>query len=607
MAELAKLDSRLVSTQLAQFLRKRSSSPLARLNAVWALTRVDAPAARAAVRSVLEEPEPIVEQAAAHSCGLYRDGDAAPALRRLLKSVGEPVKREAATALGQIRDKAAVGDLLDATQGPMDRAFEHAIIYALIQIDDPDATRAALKSSVPSTQRAALIALDQMDNGRLSADSVVPLLSSSESILKETAGWIAGHHPEWAAQLRAFFKSRLEEVTASTGAPKELQAQIIQFVRERPVQDLITETLSSSRVPDVRTLLLNAIAEANLKTAPSGWASQVATALHESDPIARAGLKAVHSVVSTNKTDSSLNQALLALAQTSARPDDLRLEALSQLPAGLGLDEPLFDFALAHLDSTRPPLQRINAATVLGRTALSEAQLMQLAGALPKAGPLELTRLLPAFDAHSTEEIGLKLVGGLKDSKAVSALPAETLRNRLNKFPDTVQTAGAELLRSLNASTADKKKRLDEIEASLPAGDHRRGQLIFNGTKAACATCHAVGYLGGQLGPDLTRIGSIRTQRDLLEAVLYPSASFARGFEPMMIVTKDGEQYSGLIRREASGSLVLVSGPTTEQRIARADITEMRPGTVSVMPEGLDQQLTRQELADLVAFLRALK
>jgi len=75
----------------------------------------------------------------------------------------------------------------------------------------------------------------------------------------------------------------------------------------------------------------------------------------------------------------------------------------------------------------------------------------------------------------------------------------------------------------------------------------------------------------------------------------------------MTVRTKDGEEHSGLVQRETSDSLVLVSGPTAEQRIARADIAEMRPGTVSVMPEGLDQQLTRQEMADLIAFLRALK
>ncbi len=53
--------------------------------------------------------------------------------------------------------------------------------------------------------------------------------------------------------------------------------------------------------------------------------------------------------------------------------------------------------------------------------------------------------------------------------------------------------------------------------------------------------------------------------------------------------------------------MALVSGAGTEQRFARADIVEIRPGTVSIMPEGLDQQLSKQEVADLIAFLRSLK
>src|SRR5881296_3947158 len=73
IAALARLDSATVFAQLSLLLRKPSSSPLARLNAIWTLTRVDAPAARAAVRRELEERELSVQQAAAHSCGLYRD------------------------------------------------------------------------------------------------------------------------------------------------------------------------------------------------------------------------------------------------------------------------------------------------------------------------------------------------------------------------------------------------------------------------------------------------------------------------------------------------------------------------------------------------------
>jgi putative heme-binding domain-containing protein len=283
------------------------------------------------------------------------------------------------------------------------------------------------------------------------------------------------------------------------------------------------------------------------------------------------------------------------------------LEALAALPSASPLDESLFEFTRARLASKYPPLRRITAATVLGSATLTEGQLTALITDLPKVGPLELTRLLPAFASHPTEEIGSELIASLKRSKGLNPLAAEALRTRLPKFPPDIQKQGDDLLQSLVTNAPEKKRHLDEIQVSLSSGDFRRGQSIFNGTKAACATCHAVGYLGGQLGPDLTRIGSIRTERDLLEAIVYPSASFVRGFEPMTVATRSGDEFSGLVRRETSDSLVVVSGPTAEQRLARADIAEMRPGTVSVMPEGLDQQLTKQELADLVSFLKALK
>jgi len=605
IAGLAKLDSKAIPALAA--LTPRSASVEARRNAVWALTRIDSPAAQKIVRSAFNDPDASVQQAAAHSAGLLRDSKAVDDLRRLLPKGSPTVAREAAAALGQIGDKRAVPALLEASHRFSDRAFEHAIIYAIIQIDDPAATRAALKMKDALTRRAALIALDQMDNGNVTAQAVVPLLKSTNSVLKETASWIAEHHTEWAGELRSFFKERIQEAASSADFAKELQPQLVKFVREQPIQELVTEELSAASANEVRVLLLNIIASSNLKKAPLSWSAQTATALHDStEPVVKAGLGAARAIAITNRSDA-LNEALLSLARNAQRSDELRLEALALVPPGSALDQPLFDFAVAHLNGSNAPLQRVNAAGLLGRSTLSEEQLSHLTSELPNSGPLELAQLLPAFDAHPTEDLGLKLVNALKISKALSASAAETVRTRLSKFPSTVKTAGEELLATLNVSTAEKKKRLDEYEASLDTGDYRRGHLIFNGTKAACATCHAIGYGGGQLGPDLTRIGSIRTRRDLLEAVLYPSASFVRGFEPMTVRTKDGEEHSGLVQRETSDSLVLVSGPTAEQRIARADIAEMRPGTVSVMPEGLDQQLTRQEMADLIAFLRALK
>jgi len=88
---------------------------------------------------------------------------------------------------------------------------------------------------------------------------------------------------------------------------------------------------------------------------------------------------------------------------------------------------------------------------------------------------------------------------------------------------------------------------------------------------------------------------------------VYPSASFVRSYEPMVVVTKAGQVHSGLVRKDSAEEVVLVAGPDKDVHIPRADVEEMKPGTVSVMPAGLDQQLTTRELADLLAFLKSRK
>ena len=109
------------------------------------------------------------------------------------------------------------------------------------------------------------------------------------------------------------------------------------------------------------------------------------------------------------------------------------------------------------------------------------------------------------------------------------------------------------------------------------------------------------------MGPDLSKIASIRAGRDLLESVVYPSASFARGYEPVIVKTKDGDVQSGIIARETADAVYLYNAQRVETRIGRSDIADLRPSPVSIMPEGLDAQLGRKQLADLLAFLQSLK
>jgi putative heme-binding domain-containing protein len=141
----------------------------------------------------------------------------------------------------------------------------------------------------------------------------------------------------------------------------------------------------------------------------------------------------------------------------------------------------------------------------------------------------------------------------------------------------------------------------------LPTGDIRRGQEIFNSTRVSCKNCHTIGYIGGRIGPDLTRIGQIRQPRDLVDSILFPSSSFVRGYEPILIKTGDGQIYSGNMKKDAPDEVILTLAADKEIRIPRGEVEEMLPGKVSVMPAGLDKQLSLQELADLVEFLKNCK
>lgn len=230
---------------------------------------------------------------------------------------------------------------------------------------------------------------------------------------------------------------------------------------------------------------------------------------------------------------------------------------------------------------------------------------MQLAGSVVRIGPLELSRVLGVFETVADEAIGLKLVASLKDSPVLPSLRVDTLRQKLARFPKRVHQAAEELYAVINVEAGRQKERLDQVLAELQPGDVRRGQLVFQESRAACSACHAIGYLGGTIGPDLSRIGKIRTERDLLESLLFPSVSFVRSYEPLLIITTSGKSYSGLVRRETPEDLTLATGAREEVRIPRAEIEEVRPGTVSIMPAGLDTQLTSQQLADLIAFLKS--
>jgi putative heme-binding domain-containing protein len=192
-------------------------------------------------------------------------------------------------------------------------------------------------------------------------------------------------------------------------------------------------------------------------------------------------------------------------------------------------------------------------------------------------------------------------------SPAVESLGAEELSRVLRDYPPGVREQAAGLLRRLAGDVEAQKARLSDLEPALKSGDPDLGRTVFFGNKAGCTACHTVGGRGGKVGPELTKIGAIRSGRDLLESIVFPSATFVRGYEPYVVKTRDGSVLNGIVARETAEAIFLYDAERIERRVLRSAILDMRQGRVSIMPQGLDAVLSRDELASLVVFLQSLR
>jgi putative membrane-bound dehydrogenase-like protein len=576
-----------------------------RRNALWTLTRIDAPAARTTVHDAFKDDDSTVRHVAAHSVAISRDTTALSQLLELSREDRPELQRAAAEALGRLGDATAVPSLLAASRTG-DRVLDHSIIYALVELGDPIATAAALHAGTPAARKNALIALDQMEGGQLPAAEALAALKSNDAELKKAALWVVAQHPEWGDQLVPLLADQL-----ATPSTDDLAArtQVFSRLAEHPaVQQLLASTARNpAAVKAVRLFALRAMAAARLKNPGAGWADALRAILDETETeLLTAAAEAVRA--QPDKLRDGLSGALLGAASRRELPPPARVALLDAVRG------PNVDLQPQQLQMLRELLApdvdarlRGSAARLLGSARLNADAQRSLLENIRTAGPFELSKLLGAFDNCQDAAIGLSLVDVLAHAPGLSSLGAGGLRSHLGKFPPAVLTKAEPLFASLGADPQRQRARLDELAVQLSAGDVRRGHSVFHSPKAGCVTCHAMGYVGGTVGPDLTRIGQIRTERDLLEAIVFPSASFVRSYEPTLITTKSGDIYNGNVREDSGDTLLLAIGAGTEVRVARTDIAEMQPGMASLMPQGFDQILTPGELADLVAFLKAAR
>jgi putative membrane-bound dehydrogenase-like protein len=598
-----------------------ANHPAVRQHAIWALARIEGDAARQAVRQGLGDADAGVRQAACHAAGLHRDVEALEVLGKIVMTDSPAVARAAAEALGRLGVAEACAPLLAATarsDRADDRALDHSITHALIETAAPEALRTPLATGAPAAKRAALLALDQMadrlPSPALGQDDVIPLCAADDRSLRDAAWWVASHHPDWSGALADQVPLLLARMSMAADVERATIAETLAPLAENPdVAGALAAALDGD-APAIRAAALDAMRVARPKAAPPAWVEALARlvarpAERDSEAAFESGaaVAILAGLPLTKDERAAFRPVAFRIEEAGTLPPQAILQALGILGEATGeLPDVIVGRLLLIATLGESPVDRTAAASILAAAALAEPARLRVGKAFAKLGAQEASLLLPGLSKDGGEPLAAA-VAGLAAGEAAGLVRRELLEAAVKALPENVAATGIALLAKTDALVASEREAFEALLAALPEGDPVRGHAVFAGKTGSCATCHAMAYVGGRVGPDLSHIGAIRTPRDLLEAIVRPSASFVRSYEPSVVVTDDGRAFQGVVRDEPGGALAIQTSATTVERVPREIVESIEPGRVSIMPQGYDKLLSPQDLADLVAFLHRAK
>jgi putative membrane-bound dehydrogenase-like protein len=173
-------------------------------------------------------------------------------------------------------------------------------------------------------------------------------------------------------------------------------------------------------------------------------------------------------------------------------------------------------------------------------------------------------------------------------------------RTQLTKNRDAAISQRAEALFK-NMQGGDRMKVYEEYKPILAMPvDAKNGHTVFTRT---CASCHVFAGEGAIVGPDLTGVRNQPAEALLLH-ILVPDAEIVPGFASYDVETRDGRSVSGLLASETPTSVTLRRALAEQETILRSNIASMSSSSLSLMPQELEKTMTRQDLADLIGFLK---
>ncbi len=507
-------------------------------------------------------------------------------LERLAPLVVDPhprVRLEAVVACSYVADPRAVEVAAQATDHAMDGALE----YAFTQ------TVHALKPHWREHQQRGLLTFD----GRASRAAAFARADGSGDTVAEAVSRL-NRVAEVALDAEAI--GRLAGIVAANGGPGDLPI----LLRRQ------TFTLGDTPLDPLQGEILDALWRrvSERPVLPSGnLAAQLAPLLDSPSPAVRS---AAIRLAGAWRVESA-RDSIAALARDDRADPAMREAAIVALGGYARQDDR--DVLLAVAASRNPDSLRVGAIVALTRFALDSAGpaaaqwlAAPTASLAPNADSDAIARLLTAFlnrrDGPGILAAALEQNPPSRDSGQAALTFLAASGRRDPRLADRLEEAAG--IRGTTPATADDIPAL--AAAARNAGRPEVGKAVFERAALACVNCHATDGTPGKIGPDLGALGTAQTVEFILGAILDPQKEVKEGFVAHEIETRGGDVHQGYLRGETADELAIHD--QLENRVLRFRGSEIasRRQLGSLMPPGLADGLTRDELRDLVAYLARL-
>lgn len=584
-----------------------SSSKRIRLNSVWSLSRLRTADSLDAIVIGLADREPDVRQAAASALGFERHPKAVNSLLNVVQDDDDLLaRREAASALGRIAQVESVTPLLEALDSSSDPFFQHAVIDALIRIGQTDPLVTALSSESKAIRRGGLLALRELGETDLAEGTLRPMLEDHDIPLREAAFEIVAGEERLQPVLAQVIPTLLSnhEIIHASRQRESIRDTLLQIDNLPIVQQaLATAFPNPATGHEARMVILEVMRLSSQQSFPQVWIPLVKSALTgENIPLRELALS-----VATARPLPEFQTLLIAAVNNDQLPMPFRIHCLEAIAPRLKpTPDSLFQLAMLQLEAGQDSLVRVSAARALSLMELSGEQLTSVTEQITASDALVLPALLNCFSRSTDTATGNQLLRAIERRDTLQALPPEQLSGVIRRFPAEVQAKAGPLLDRMGVNLAEQERRMAEWMLLSEGGDVLRGKEIFFGKKASCSACHRVKGQGELVGPNLSTIATIRTPRDLMESIIFPSSSIVQDYRPVVVLTQN-QIVTGLEIRRNDQELWLKRSDLSEMRIRIEDIEDIREASTSMMPQGLEQKLSPDELRDLLAFLLDLK